>query len=150
MKGFKFYKQETIWTCGPAVARMAFEYAGIKKSEKEFVKLLKTNKIRGTYHEEFPALAEKFQLNYVVNRNSSLDDLKFFLDNDYVIIISCFFKEHKTDHYMIVRSIDSSDIYFFDPEDDGDYKYSLNHFNKIWKFDPRYSKEKRWFFGVKA
>ena len=149
MKNFKFYKQETNWTCGPAVARMLFESVGIKKSEKEFIKPLKSNKIRGTYHENFPALAEEFKLDYVVNRNSSIDDLKFFLNNNYIVMVCYFIPEEKTDHYSIVKDIDSSFVYFYDPYYGENHKLSLKDFEKNWKFYTKYSKEKRWFFGVK-
>jgi len=64
--------------------RMALESIGIKKGEKQLVKLLRTNKIRGTRISSFPQLAEKFKLNYTVKRNATIQDLKRYQKEGYV------------------------------------------------------------------
>jgi ABC-type bacteriocin/lantibiotic exporter with double-glycine peptidase domain len=149
MEDFPFHKQETEWTCGSAVMRMALEQVGIKKSEKQVIKILGTNKVRGTWPREFPRVAEKYKLNYVVKRNASTDDLEYFQKRGYVVIICYYHPKESTDHYAILKSIDSENIYFYDPWFGHKHKYSLNYFNKFWRFDRKFSNGKRWFFAVK-
>ena len=149
MTDFPYYKQETVWTCGASVMRMALEKCEIKKSEKQVVKILKTNKIRGTWHKDFPRVAEKYKLNYVVKRNATIDDLKYFQKKGYTIIICYYYPSEKVDHYSILKSIDSENIYFYDPWFGENHKYSLKYFNRIWKSNPKYDNEKCWFFAVK-
>ena len=114
MTDFPYHKQETIWTCGASAMRMALEKCGIKKSEKQVVKILKTNKIRGTWHKDFPRVAEKYKLNYVVKRNATIDDLKYFQKKGCTIIICYYYPPEKVDHYSILKSIDSENIHFYD------------------------------------
>ena len=144
-----FYKQEYTYTCGAAAMRMVLERSGVKKSEKRIVRILKTNKVRGTWHKDFPRVAEKYKLNYIVKRNSSIEDLKKYKKQGYNIVICYYYPPEKVDHYSVLKKIDKENIYFYDPYFGEDHKYSLNYFLKIWKSNPRYDGEKRWFFGVK-
>ena len=150
MVNFPFYKQETNYTCGAASMRIALKTCGIKKSEKQLVKLLGTNKVRGTWHKDFSKLAEKYKLNYVAKRNSSIEDLKEFQRKGYTIIICYYYPSEKVDHYSILKNIDNRHIYFFDPFFGAKHKYTLKYFNKIWKSDPKYDNERCWFFALKS
>lgn len=143
-----FHKQETCWTCGPAVMRMALEGMGIKKSEKQLARILKTNKIRGTWPKDLPRIAEKYSLNYAIKRNATIEDLKYFKKQGYFIIICYYIPKDKVDHYSILKKIDSEYIYFYDPWFGPDHKYSLKYFLKIWKSDPKYENTKRWFIAL--
>ncbi len=149
MAEFKYHKQETKYTCGAAAFRMALAHCGIEKSEMQAVKLLGTNKVRGTWHRNFPAAAEKFRLCHASMRNASLDDLKEFQKKWFAVIICYFYPPQKVDHYSVLKRIDRNFIYFYDPFFGESHKYSLNYFMKVWKSDPRYDNEKRWFFAVK-
>ena|SRR3989344_175648 len=149
MKQFPFHKQETNYTCGAAAMRMALEFCGIKKSEKQIAKLLETNKVRGTWHRNFPIVAEKFRLNHVSMRNATIDDLREYQKRGFAVIICHFYFPEKIDHYSVLKKIDDKFIYFFDPLFDKERKYFLSHFKKIWKSSPKYDNEKHWFFAVK-
>ena len=146
---FPFHKQETKYTCGAAAMRMALEFCGIKKSERQVVKLLGTNKVRGTWLKSFPLAAEKYKLKYVVNSNSSIQNLKKLQKEGYTIIICYYYPPKKVDHYSVLRKIDSENIYFWDPWYGPEHKYTLRYFRRIWKADPRYEKEKGWFIAMK-
>ncbi|KYK26702.1 hypothetical protein AYK26_07125 [Euryarchaeota archaeon SM23-78] len=149
MTRFPFHKQETKYTCGAAAMRMALEFCGIKKSEKQVAKLLGTNKVRGTWHKNFPIVAEKFKLNHVSLRNATIDNLKEYQKKGFAIIICYFYPPEKVDHYSVLKNIDAKNIYFHDPFFGDEHKYLLTYFKKIWKSDPKYDNEKCWFFAVK-
>lgn len=146
---FPYHKQEAKYTCGAASARMALEFCGIKKDEKQVIKLLGTNKVRGSWIKNFPRVAEMFKLDYVVKRNAKIEDLRRFHKDGYVIIIDYFYPPEKVDHYSILRKIDSKNIYFCDPFFGPRHKYPLSYFKKIWKCDPKYDPEKRWFIAIR-
>jgi ABC-type bacteriocin/lantibiotic exporter with double-glycine peptidase domain len=146
---FPYYKQETNYTCGACAIRMALEGFGIKKSEKQISKLLGTNKIRGTWPRELPKLAEKFKLNYFVGRNSKIEDLEYYLKNNFIIIVAYWYPLEKVDHYSVVKKIDEKFIYFWDPWFGEEHKYTLTYFKKIWKSDKKFDNEKSWFIAIK-
>lgn len=149
MAQFPFHKQETNYTCGAASMRMALEFCNIKKSEKQVVKLLRTNKVTGTWHKSFPIIAEKFRLNHISIRNATINDLKECQKKGFAVVICYFYPPEKVGHYCVLNKIDKNFIHLRDPQFGPEHKYSLNYFKKIWKSDPRYDNEKRWFFAVK-
>lgn len=146
---FPYYKQETAYTCGAAAMRMILEMLGIKKTEKQIVNLLGTNKVRGTWNKDFPSLAEKYKLNYTVKRNASIADMKSCLKQGYSVIACYYYPHEKVDHYSVVKKIDSGKIYFWDPWFGPKHDYTLKKFKTIWKCDKKFDDEKRWFFAVK-
>jgi predicted double-glycine peptidase len=146
---FPYYKQETNYTCGAAAMRMVLEQCGIKKSEKQLAKELCTNKIRGTWPKNFSAVADKYKLNYHVKRNATLNELKKLQTEGYSIIIGFYYPPEKIDHYSVLKKITTSEIHFWDPYFGQNHKYSITHFMKVWKSDPKFDNEKRWFFAIK-
>jgi len=129
--------------------RMVLENCGIKKTEKQVIKLLGTNKIRGTWTKSYPQLAEKYNLNYTVRRNSSLKEMKELMKQGYIILTSYYMPKEKVDHFIVVKEIDKDYIYFYDPFYGPDHKYKLSYFEKVWKTNPKYDNEKAWFITVK-
>lgn len=152
MMQIPFYKQETGYTCGAASMRMVLEYFGVKRSESQIAKLMKTNKVRGTWLRYFPRIAEKYKLNYVVKRNASIADLRRLHKKGYAIIV-CYSPgrtdDYTTDHYSVVNSINAESIHLLDPYSGPKQKYSLTYFKKMWRCDPKHEDEKRWLFAVK-
>lgn len=144
-----FYKQETSWTCGAAAMRMALGALNIKKSENELVKILKTNKVRGTYIKSFKILASKLDLKYVEMTNASFKDIKSLLKKNHVIIINYYFPRDKLDHYAVVKSISKERIFLLDPWYGISHSYNLTYFKRIWKSDPRWEDIKCWIIGLK-
>lgn len=144
-----YHKQETCWTCGSASTRMILEVCGIKKSEKQVVKLLGTNKIRGTWARLYPQLFDKYKLNYIVMRNAKIEDMKKLMQEGYYILTSYYYPRDKVDHFVVVSGIDDNYIYFNDPFFGPEHKYKLTYFQKVWRTDPRYDNERCWFIGVK-
>ncbi|MBI4147009.1 peptidase C39 family protein [Candidatus Woesearchaeota archaeon] len=140
-----YYKQQTDYTCGAACMRMALTALGINKTEKQLAKLMGSAPKVGTWYKEFPALAEKYTLNYVVNRNSTLADLKR-LSKTYIVIIAYYLPEEKCGHYAIVRKIDQR-IHLIDPE------YGPKHLLPVRTFLQRWhghkDKKRRWMFGMR-
>ncbi len=149
MEKVNYFPQETEFTCGPAVMRMALSSYGIDKKEKEIAKRLGTNRVRGTYLKELPRLAEKYRLNYVVKRNSNLEDLRILDKLNYTIIVCFFDMKSREGHFAVLKKITNKSIYFWDPYWGPHRKFSLSYFNRIWGLGPHDEPDVRWLFAVK-
>ena len=144
---FPFHEQETNYTCGAACMRMVLEFFGIKKTEKQLIRLLGTNKVRGTWHKDFPRILEKYKLTYVVERSGTLEDIKRYMKGGYEVIVG--YMPGECDHYSVVKKIDNDFIYFWDPSKGPDNKEGIKEFKRTWKSDPRFEEDRGWFVAIK-
>ena len=144
-----YYEQQTKYTCGPACMRMVLASLGIHKTEDQITKLLGTNKIRGTNHRDFVSLAEKHKLRYSVNREATIDELKYYYKNHYKIIVCYFHPIDKEGHYAVVRKMTPNKITLMDPIDGPNKTYSLSYFGKFWGSRKTYNKERSWFMAIR-
>ena len=138
-----YFKQETCWTCGAACIRMILASIGIKKTEKQIIRLLKTNKIKGTWHKYIPELAEKYKLDYIIERNGKISDLRRYSKRQWIVVV-CFTYEGES-HYSIIKKINWHSIYLLDPACCPKHRYYIPKFEKIWKD----SEENKWFAAIK-
>ncbi len=145
-----YYRQEKDWSCGAACFRMVLASLGIYRSERYIIKLLGTNGRYGTRNKSFPLLAEKYLFDHIVQRNSSLDELRLAYRKGYKIIVNYHLRDEDTGHFSVVDKITAGSISLFDPWD-GRRKYSLSLFLKAWNtVDFKLADvEKRWFFGMR-
>lgn len=143
----KYYSQKRFWTCGAVALRMVFNSLGIHKSYNQMIKLLGSNKKIGTWNKSFPVAAEKYKLNYILKRDSSIADLKKAMREKYRIIVCYYVPSWTTSHYSVVKKITKDYIYFMDPWFGQDHKLKLTYFIKHWYNG--YEKDKRWFIGIK-
>ena len=129
--------------------RMALYKFGIEKTERQLGRMLQTKKKAGTLHSAFAKIAEKYKLDYIVGRKTTIGHLKKHKSEGYLIIL-CFYCPHsKEDHYAVLKKIDHSNITMYDPWWGPNRKISRSYFRRVWT--NRYPKlrEKRWFFAVK-
>jgi len=143
-----YFKQQTKYTCDPACIRMILSSFGIKKPENLIAKSLKTNKIRGTYQKNFADFFKRRKFKLISKSNSSISELRRLI-RSHTILVSYYIQKEKVDHYSIIKNIDSKFIYFLDPFYGENHKYKISHFKKIWKSNPRYENNKRWFLAIK-
>lgn len=129
--------------------RMVLETLGIKRSEKQLVKSLETNKIVGTWEFELPKLAEKYRLTYLVERNGTIEDLQRCLEEGFKIIVCYYIIQERTAHYSVIHRIESENIYLYDPWFGPDHRLQLVYFKKVWESDPVHEKDKKWFIAIK-
>lgn len=145
----QYFKQQTNYSCGAAVVRSILASLNVKKSEKEISRLLFTNKQRGTYTKNLINLIKELKLKYKTKSNSSISELKKFLNQDYLIILLYYLEKDKTDHYAIIKNISKDKIYLLDPYLGPDTSYKITEFNKIWHSDKRFEHKNKWFLAIK-
>lgn len=144
-----YFRQERIWTCGAASVRMVLAAFGIKRSENQLMKMLKTSKKIGVKNRRFSEIAERYKLSYIVRRNSSLRHLRRYLKRKFIIIVHYYVPRLKEDHYAVVKRISKERIFLLDPWFGDNHSIDLEKFMKIWKENPKHGKEKKWFIGIK-
>jgi ABC-type bacteriocin/lantibiotic exporter with double-glycine peptidase domain len=148
MMKIPYHKQQRFNTCGPAAMRMVLEHFGIKKSEQELVKVLKTNIFQGTLHKNLVKAAWLYDLRYYSFGNAAIKDLKDFQDKGYAIIVA-YRPPEDFYHYAVLKEIDDKYIHLYDPWYGPLTKYALEDFIQRWKSNPLFEKKKRWFIAMK-
>jgi ABC-type bacteriocin/lantibiotic exporter with double-glycine peptidase domain len=118
-----YYKQHKFNTCGPAALRMVLEAFGIKKSEQELAKVLKTNIFQGTLHKNLVRAAWLYDLRYYSLGNATIKDLKDFQDKGYSIIVA-YRPPEDFYHYAVLRGIDDKYIHLYAPSPSGNSRIS--------------------------
>ena len=142
-----FYKQQNFCMCGPACLRMVLAAFGIKKSEETLTKILKKDGEPGTPNRSLPDAAEALKLNYAVQRNASIADLKWSIGKGFVIIVSYFDPVEKVGHFAVIKKVDAKRIHLFDPWYGPNHGYSMKEFLPNWRSG--FDKDKRWFIAIK-
>ncbi len=150
MISIPFFPQKTEYTCGPTAMRMVLAALGIKKSEKELAKLMRTSKLYGTPNRRLPKLVERLKLDHATVRKGNIEEIKKFIKEGYLIIVGYYSKLEKGGHFAVVKKIGKNYIHLLDPKLGPNLKYSHNYFLKIWHNDPKgIDREDRWFFAVR-
>jgi predicted double-glycine peptidase len=146
---FKYHRQKTDFSCGPACMKMALESLGIKFSERTLMKLMKTEPKKGTKNKVFPALAAKLGLDCFVKEKSSIPELIKKTGEGYRIIVGVYIKEEKLGHYAVLKKIDAKKVHLLDPYFGPNVSYSYAAFLKMWRNSPKEDNKKRWFAGIR-
>jgi len=145
---FPYHHQQKFNTCGPACMRMVLEAFGIKKSEQELAKTLKTSIFKGTLHKNIIRAAWLYDLRYASFSNATVKDLKEFQSKGYQIIV-CYRPPEDFYHYAVLKEIDGEYVHFYDPWYGQTTKWELKVFLARWKSNPLFERKKRWFIAMK-
>jgi len=143
------YYQQKTWTCGAAAMRMALETVGIKRTEKQLVNLLRTDKVGWTRNRDMAHLVERLKLSYLVHRKGTLKELEDLLKKKYIIIVCYYYELDKVGHFGVVTKIDARYVYVHDPAEGPNIKYMRPHFSRLWYSTKTFEKEKGWYIAVK-
>lgn len=134
--------QETLHAsmCGPASLKIALDYYGIEKSEKELAKMCKVDKNLGTDDKSIRRVAEQLGFKVVIKNNSNFKDIEKWLDKKVPVIVDWFTKgrqeyseaEVADGHYSVVAGLDDKYIYLQDPEIGKIRKLKRDDFMRVW------------------
>jgi len=141
MLKIKPFRQETGY-CGPASLKMVLSYFGVKKTEKELVKLTNCTREWGVEAWVLLKVAQKLGFKGFVKDESTIDDIrKYVLDKKIPVIVDWFSEDDG--HYSVVVDIDKENIYLQDPEMGHVRAIRLKKFWRVWfDFPDDYIKSK--------
>ncbi|MDO8743050.1 MAG: cysteine peptidase family C39 domain-containing protein [Candidatus Azambacteria bacterium] len=129
MLNIKPYKQ-TRGMCGPASLKMALEYFGVEKSEKELARLINCNPDMGAKAEDIVSAAKKLGFNAQIKDLANFEDIKEYLSQEIPVIVDWFSEDDG--HYSVAVDIDEKNIYLQDPEIGGIRELPLETFKRVW------------------
>jgi len=109
--------------------KIALDYFGIKKSEKELIKLCKCGKY-GVDADSLLKVAVKLGLKGFIKDNSDFNDIRKNLKQKSVVIVDWFLDDDG--HFGIVYDIDKENIYIQDPDLGHRRALRLDIFKRIW------------------
>ncbi|HLC22691.1 MAG TPA: cysteine peptidase family C39 domain-containing protein [Candidatus Nanoarchaeia archaeon] len=143
-----YYRQRYVYTCGPAVMRMALGALGIKRTEDQLARLLNTGTRVGTPNRRFPRVLERFKLSYTVHRRAKFSQLVRHFRNNDIIIVCYFYEPEKVGHFAVVKDISKTRIMLLDPIVGPDMSYRQIDFHRMWKKTGTFDNEKGWFIAI--
>lgn len=127
----KIYKQTTLYTCGPAALAMVFGYYGIEKSEEELVELAKTTQENGTENKDMVRVAQELGLDAEYKKESSIAELKQFVDRGIPIIV-LWFSPEEGGHFSVVVEVNSDEVVMADSLLGGERRMKIIDFLNRW------------------
>ncbi len=136
-----YFHQRTDHTCGPACLKMIFAFFGLKLSEKKIVELTKTN-FAGTNHAPIIKTARKEGFYCYVHDNSTINQIKHFIELDLPIIINYIEPSDNEGHYAIIVGYKKNSLVFDDPWNGRNFILPNKKFEKRWR-DSK-NKYKKW------
>ncbi|PIZ83865.1 hypothetical protein COX97_00270 [Candidatus Pacearchaeota archaeon CG_4_10_14_0_2_um_filter_05_32_18] len=139
----KYFKQDKDYTCGPACLEMVFSYFGKKISKANLVKLAKTKK-SGTNHINMIKVARKDGFYCYVHNNSSINQIKHFIDADLPVIVNYIEPKSDDGHYAVVVGYKGNKIILDDPWNGKNFKITIKEFKKRWYDYHKKHKYSKW------
>ncbi len=100
----KPFKQKPGY-CGPACLKMISYYYGIKKSEKEIVKLCECTPSKGVGAKDLVKAAKKLGLEGFVQDDATIKHLRYYIHDKEVPVIVAWFSSDEG-HYSVAVDID--------------------------------------------
>jgi len=139
-----YHKQKTDYTCGPACMQMALQYFDIKTSETGLAKMMKTNSDIGTHHDGMIRAARRHGCYCYVNENSTIHELKHFVELRLPVIINFLEPVGNEAHYSIVKGFDHRGLILNDPYNGRNFHITKRIF--LWRWHNIWSKHasKHW------
>lgn len=147
MSKIPYYKQETVYTCGPAALRMVLGSLGMKFTEQESRRLLKHSRKGFMTNASFPVAAEALGLSYRVVRNAQFADISKALKDGYRVIVNYYHEAEQEGHFAVVKSLSPQYVHLLDPWSGPQVKYTRVYFRRFWYSG--FEDDKRWFFAIK-
>ncbi len=127
-----YHEQKTEYTCGPASLKMVFSFLGTFKTEKKIAKHASTDNETGTRHQGMidAALHQKFYC--YVNADSSVDEIRYFINLGLPVIIDYTEPSEDDGHYAVVSGYVDGIIILHDPWNGKNFKLEETELIERW------------------
>ena len=139
----RYYPQDNLYSCGPICLKMVFEFYGKKISKENLSKLTRTKK-SGTSHNNMIKVSLKEGFYCYVHNDSSLNQLKHFIDLGLPVIVNFTEPDGNEGHYAVVIGHNNRKIIMHDPWNGSHFKLKEKDFEKRWYDYHKKHKYTRW------
>ena len=127
-----FYKQDTLYTCGPVALQMVMSFLGHFKSEGALADEAHTDKIKGTSHEGMIDTVRKEGFYCYVNSRSSINEIKHFIHLGLPVIVDFIEPAGDDGHYAVVTGFVGHNLILNDSLNGEGRHMSLQDFTSRW------------------
>lgn len=125
------FEQSAHGYCGPACLKMVFGYFGVKKSEREFVRLSGATQKHGVGAAGLLKAARALGFRGFVKDYATFADLgRYVLRRRIPVVVDWFSVDDG--HYSVVAHLDRKNIYLVDPEFGRRRAMPLMTFRRVW------------------
>ena len=130
----RYYPQYASYSCGPVSLKMVFDHLGKHYSEEKLIKLCHAIPNNGTSHEHLIEEVKREGFKFVEGHNGSINDIIFYLNNGYPVIVNYINPLSGGGHYSVIDGYDEKEnvLIFADPSNGNDYTLHFNKFKKLW------------------
>ena len=130
-----YFKQDTLYTCGPTSLQMVFSYYGIRESEAALKEELETSPETGTEHQQMINAVLKRGFHCYVNNDATLEDIHSLVERGVPTIVRFLETANNEDHYGVVVGVSSEEVVINDPWNGERVRFSHEDFMGRWKCD---------------
>ena len=141
-----YFKQDTNFSCGPAVIQMILAFFGIHQSEGYLQKKLESDEKKGTDHMNMISYLLKKGLYCYANNDSTFKEVAYFLDKKIPVVVNYLEPEADWGHYAVVLELNKNNIILNDPWHGERFSMRLDEFEERWQSGD--GKHKKWILAV--
>lgn len=141
-----YHEQESRHTCGPASLRMVFSYFDELYGETQLARKTKTSWREGTRHRYMISVARGAGFWVYNNIDSTLAELKWFINHELPVIVNFFEPSEDVAHYAVATGYDAKGILLNDPWNGKDFHLARRTFLGRWRSWE--GRKKRWLMVV--
>jgi ABC-type bacteriocin/lantibiotic exporter with double-glycine peptidase domain len=127
-----FYKQKTLYYCGPACLQMIFHFYGVKKKQDVLAREAKTKEKTGTPHKNMVKTILKNKFYCYVNNESTLHEVRHFIDLGIPVIVNYVEISSNDIHYAVIVGYKKDFLILNDPWNGKNLRLTDNFFKARW------------------
>jgi len=141
MLNLPYYKQTEEFTCGPVCLQMLFEFFDKKLDSKKISSLVAATALYGTSHLALIRVVKNFGFYSYAHTNSSLKDIKYFIDLGLPVLVNYLESSNNEGHYALVVGYTLTSLVMNDPWNGEHFKINFKEFDKRWFNSTRRSRK---------
>jgi len=128
-----YFKQDTVYTCGPSALQMVLAYYGMRQSETKLAEQLKTNSLQGTSIKDMLEVARQYDFYVYMNNDATLGEIAYLITAFRApSIIRYLEKQNNEDHYAVVVGVSDHEVILNDPWQGPNTRLTRKEFEKRW------------------
>lgn len=141
-----YHKQEETYTCAVATLRTIFDFFKVPNNREILMSDLEPDKNSGVPHHKLIEAIKNAGLFAYVNNDSIVDEIKYYLEGGYPVIVNYLNPADNDGHYSVVIGFEDNDLIMNDPWNGEGFKITFKDFEDRWRSGD--GKNFRWLMAV--
>ncbi|OHA88726.1 MAG: hypothetical protein A2653_00295 [Candidatus Zambryskibacteria bacterium RIFCSPHIGHO2_01_FULL_43_25] len=141
-----YFKQDFIYSCGPAAVQMVLAYFHIRESESNLIEELGVSEEMWSSNSLMIEVFRKRGLYCYVNKDGTLEQIKNFLEEGIPVVVNYIEPSAEDGHFAVVVNLTDSVIVLNDPWNGENFVLNREEFLNRWH--SKYDDASRWYLAV--